>query len=510
MTNQQKWKKLSARLDEIDAYKRTLGKVPYVMECCAPEEGLEQAGEDMSLVGRQLHKLTHAKAYQELICQLHADGEGLTAVQRRAVEHLYRDYARDKNIPAALAYQVDRAQNRAYGDWLKAKKSNDFSAFRDSFAALVENTRRLIDLRDRKYDSYYNACLDDNEPGGSERQLDAFFAALKARIVPLLRRIQAEGRPIREDFLRRPCPLAQQEAMSRWLLRLEGLRESALVLMTTEHPFTETFGPRDVRVTTHYYEENFISNIFTTLHEGGHALLMQNEPAELTARHCDNRATNGQHECVSRFYENLIGRSEGFIHYLYPKLRELSGDTLADVSERELYVAVNLVRPGLIRTEADELSYCLHILIRYELEKAFVNGEITVDQVPRLWKEKYREYLGVEVPDDSRGCLQDVHWSMDYGYFPSYALGNAYGAQILRTMERDFDVNTALRQGQLDKIKDWMTERVFSQVSLKDPDAWIRAVTGEGLNVDYYLDYLEDKFSRLYGLQERRKSCFPK
>ena len=500
MTNEQRWKKLSARLEEIEAYKRTLGKLQFDMECCAPEEGLEQAGEDMSQIGRQLHKLTHAKAYQQLIVRLREDGEGLSPVQRRAVELLYRDYARTKNIPADLAYQVDRVQNRAYGDWLAAKRSRDFPRFRDSFAAQVENTRTLIDLRDRKYGSYYNACLDDIEPGGSEEQLDAFFAALKARIVPLLRRIREEGKPIRTDFLTRPCPIDRQEEMSRWLLKLEGLRESALVLMTTEHPFTETFGPHDVRVTTHYYEENFISNIFTTLHEGGHALLMQNEPAELTRNHCDNYASNAQHECISRFYENLIGRSEAFIHLVYPKLRALSGETFADVSERELYEAVNLVRPGLIRTEADELSYCLHILIRYELEKAFVNGEISVDEVPALWKEKYKAYLGVDVTDDSKGCLQDVHWTLDYGYFPSYALGNAYGAQILHTMKQDFDVEAAVREGRLDTVKDWLTERVFAIVSLQDPEEWIRSVTGEELNVNYYLDYLEEKFTRLYDL----------
>ena len=500
MTNQEKWKKLSARLDEIGAYQRTLGKLQFDMECCAPEEGMEQAGEDMSLVGKQLYKLTHAKPYQELVVQLHQDSEGLTTVQKKAVEHLYREYARSKNVPPKLAYQVDLAQNRAYGDWLKAKKSGDFSRFRDSFAALVDNTRKLIDLRDERHGSYYDTCLDDHEPGGSEAQLDAFFAALKERIVPLLRRIEREGKPIREEFLSRPCPIPVQEELARWLLEQEGLRESALVLMTTEHPFTENFGPKDVRVTTHYYENAFLSNLFTVLHEGGHALLMQNEPEELTANHCDNWASNAQHECVSRFYENLIGRSEAFIQFLYPKLRSLQGDPFADVSQQELYEAVNLVRPGLIRTEADELSYCLHILVRYELEKAFVNGEISVDQVPALWREKYRAYLGVEVPEDSRGCLQDVHWSFDYGYFPSYALGNAYGAQILHTMKQEFDVDQTIREGRLDRILDWMRDRVFAIASLTTPDEWIRAITGEGLNVTYYLDYLEEKFSRLYGL----------
>ena len=207
--------------------------------------------------------------------------------------------------------------------------------------------------------------------------------------------------------------------------------------MTTEHPFTTNFGPHDVRVTTHYYEENFISNIFTTLHEGGHALFMQNEPEEFYREYAADSMTNGMHECISRFYENLIGRSEAFIHFIYPKLQELSGGTFADVTERELYEAVNLASPGLIRCDADELTYCLHILVRYELEKAFMNGEITVDEIPALWNEKYKAYLGLDVPDDAQGCLQDVHWTMPIGYFPSYALGSAYGVQILRTMEKE-------------------------------------------------------------------------
>lgn len=502
MTNPEKWKALSVRLDEIAAYGRSLGKLSFDMECCAPEEGLALAGEDMAVLGQMLHKLTHDESYQQLIVELHADSEGLSAVQKKAVEHLYDSYARSKNISAELSYEMDLASNRAYAAWLNAKRSSDFSQFRDSLAELIRYTRQAIDLRDEHPEGYYNTCLDDIEKGGSEAQLDAFFAALKARIVPLLQRIQREGRPIREDFMSRPVPVAQQEAMSRYLLELEGLRASALVLMTTEHPFTTNFGPKDVRVTTHYHEDSFISNVFTTLHEGGHALFMQNEPEELHANHCDNNMSNAMHETISRFYENLIGRSEAFIGFVAPKLRELSGGTFDDVSERELYEAVNVARPSLIRTEADELSYCLHIMIRYELEKAFINGEITVDEIPALWNAKYRAYLGVEVPDDARGCLQDVHWAgISFGYFPSYALGNAYGAQILRRMEQDFDVFAAVAAGELTRIRDWLTEHVFSIASLSTPDEWIRAITGESLNVNYYLDYLEKKFTALYELK---------
>lgn len=501
MTNQQKLKQLYSILSEAEVYQRSMGKLNFDMMCCAPEEGLEQAGEDISVLGRQLHKLTHSKKYQRLVYELHEDSEGLTEVQRRLVERLWEDHMRTKNFTPAFAFELDSARNKAYGAWLAAKKNSDFSLFRDSLAAVIDCTRRAIDLRDEKPSTYYNACLDDNEKGGSEEQLDAFFAALKARIVPLMQRIVSEGKPIREDFLSRPVPIPQQEAFSRYLLRLEGLRESALVLMTTEHPFTDSYGPKDVRVTTHYYEDNFISNIFSTLHEGGHALFMQNEPEEFYANHADNGMSNAMHECISRFYENLIGRSEAFIHFVYPKLQEISGDTFADVSERELYEAVNISRPSLIRTESDELTYSIHVMIRYELEKAFINGEISVDEIPALWNAKYAEYLGVQVPDDAQGCLQDVHWTDSYGYFPSYALGNAYGAQILRRMREDLDVDAAVAEGRLDAVLSWLKENVFSCASMLTPDAWIRRITGEPLNVNYYLDYLEEKYTRLYELK---------
>ncbi len=500
MTNQEKLAKLFEILTEVEAYGRAVGKMNFDMECCAPEEGLEQAGEDMAILGKHIHQLTHSDEYQQLVCELNADNEGLAPLEKKLVERLYESYEKTKNLSAEFSYEMDMAFNKAYGAWLKAKKNNDFSAFSDSLADVVSYTRKAIDLRDHKYDSYYLACLDDNEKGASIAQMDAFFAALKERIVPLVQRIQQSGKTLREDFLTRPCAIPQQEAFSRYLLEMQGLRKTALVLMTTEHPFTTNFGPKDVRVTTHYFEENFISNIFSTLHEGGHALFMQYEPEEFHKNHVDNGMSNAMHETISRFYENIIGRSEAFIHAVYPKLQELSGDTFGDVSEREMYEAVNIARPSLIRIESDELTYCLHIMVRYELEKAMMNGDITIDQVPGMWNRKYKEYLGVDVPSDSEGCLQDVHWTMSMGYFPSYALGNAYGAQILRRMQQDIDVFGQVEKGDLSGILSWLREHVFSCASVMTPDEWIRHITGESLNVKYYLDYLEEKYSAIYGL----------
>ena len=501
MTNQQKWKALSRILDQRDVYYRTLGKLSFDQSCCAPEEGLEQAGEDMAIISQQCYKITHSKRYERLITELHEDASGLGHTEQKLISRLWEEHSKVKNIPPELDYEMNQVQAKAYGVWLSAKKRSNYSLFQPVFQQLVELTRKTIDLRDERYRSCYDALLDDYEKGGSIEQLDAFFDALKARIVPLVRRIVSEGKQIREDFLTRPCPIPEQEAFSRYLLELEGLRKSALVLMTTEHPFTTNFGPQDVRVTTHYYETDFISNIFTTLHEGGHALFMQNEPREFYENHAADRMTSSMHECISRFFENIVGRSEAFINYMTPALRRYSGDIFDDITPRELFEAVNVAEPDLVRMEADELTYGVHIMIRYELEKAFVNGEITVDEVPALWNAKYKEYLGLDVPDDEKGCLQDMHWTELYGYFPSYALGNAYGAQILRTMQKDFDVFAAIEKGELKKVSDWLTEKVFSIASVSTVDQWLKAITGEGFNVNYYLDYLEEKFTALYGLE---------
>ena len=500
MTARDNWKKLSKILDEADAYDRAIGKLNFDLECTAPEEGMDQAGEDMAILGQRLFSLTHSKRYVALLTALKNDSEGLTDRQKRAVEILWRSHEKEKNLSPAFAYRFDLAQTRAYTAWLGAKKASDFSRFAPAFEKIVDLTRKAILLRDKKYPTVYDALLDDYEPGGSIGQLDGFFSALKARILPLIKRIEEEGREIRTDFLTRPVPIAKQEQFSRAILDLEGLRRTALVLSTTEHPFTDHYGPHDVRVTTHYYENNFVSNIFTTLHEGGHALFMQNEPEEYYADHVADEMTSAMHETVSRFFENYIGRSAAFVHYLYPIVQKVGGKTFSDVSEEELYLAVNSSKPGLNRCDSDELTYPIHVMIRYELEKAFVNGDLAIKGIPAAWNERYKAYLGVDVPNDAEGCLQDVHWTGMYGYFPSYALGNAYGAQILHTMEKEFDVFDAVSKGDLSKVGAWLTERVFSIASLTDPDEWIKRITGEPLNVNYYLDYLENKFKTIYQL----------
>jgi carboxypeptidase Taq len=208
----------------------------------------------------------------------------------------------------------------------------------------------------------------------------------------------------------------------------------------------------------------------------------------------------GQHESVSRFYENIIGRSEAFVHLIYPVLRELMPDTMSDVTERELYEALNVVQPSLVRTEADEFTYTFHVIIRYEIEKEMVNGDLDLKRLPEIWNEKYREYLGVVPENDRDGVLQDMHWSSGFGYFPTYALGNMYNAMYYNRMQQDFDVMQAVSSGDMARILDWMKANVFAKADRMDPKPWIHEITGRDFTPDDFIDYLEKKYGDLYGL----------
>ncbi|MCF0143007.1 MAG: carboxypeptidase M32 [Parasporobacterium sp.] len=501
MTNKEKIARLKELIAEIKIYSHVIGKISFDMSCCAPKDGMAQAGDEMSELGKTPFRISHSDEYVTLLKELHADSSGLDPYETRMIHNLMRSYKRTCNQTPEFAFEKDKTMNSSYPVWLEAKKASDFGMFRDSLKANIAISKEALDLRTDRKGTYYEDCFDDFEPGSTVEDLEQFFGALKAEIPALIKKIKEEGKPVRKDFLTRPVAIPLQEKMSRQVLTMEGLNWDRLVFMTTEHPFTTSFGVKDVRVTTHYYEDKFFSNIFSTLHEGGHALFMQRLHSEITDNYLSDGMTLAQHECMSRFFENIIGRSEAFVHALYPLIQETCGDQFADVSEREFYEAINRAEPGLIRMEADELTYPMHILIRYELEKGFMNGDITVDELPGLWVQKYKEYLGVDVPDDARGVLQDMHWTSDYGYFPTYALGSAYGAQIIKAMEKDFDVFGEVAKGHLTPVADWLEEKAFQCACVLDPKEWMEKVTGEPFNVQYFIDYLKEKYSKIYGIE---------
>ena len=243
-----------------------------------------------------------------------------------------------------------------------------------------------------------------------------------------------------------------------------------------------------------------MSSMYSVIHEGGHALFDQNQPRAHWDHFITGEKTMGQHESVSRFYENRIGRSEAFISLVFPELKKIMPEALGDVSSRELYEAVNQVHPTLIRTEADEFTYTFHIMIRYEIEKMIVGGQAKIEDLPWIWNDKYEEYLGVRPANDREGVLQDVHWTSGFGYFPTYALGNFYNAMYFNQMAKEIDIDAAVEAGRFDLINGWMRDHVFNIADRMAPSEWIRAITGRSLTPDDFLDYLESKYTALYEL----------
>lgn len=496
---EKKLNKLKETLKLAKLYRHALGIIYFDFETIVPEKGREEESDVLNFLDNELFKILNNEETKKLIVDLNNHKEELkNPTDQALIDKLYKKYLKEKNITPEFNLKRSTIFSKAYSDWLDAKNSSDFSLFKDSLKEIISIQKEEVSYRENKFDDYYDSLLDDHEEGLLQEDLDPFFAELKEGLLELLNKIKNSKHVIREDFLDRHVPVHKQEAFSRYLLELNGYDFSRGALTTTEHPFTMDVAKNDARVTTHYYENQFVSSIFSTIHEGGHAIFMQNERDEDYEHFINDYITSGMHESVSRFYENVIGRSREYIHLIYPKFKEIFKEEFPDVSEEELYEAVNIVKPSLIRTEADEVTYALHIIIRYEIEKLICHNQVKLDDIPAKWNSLYKEYLGVDVPNDSVGVLQDVHWSSGFGYFPSYSLGNCYNAMYLQTMKKEIPFNKYVEEGNFAAIKDWLKNHVFIHANLLTPEEWLKEITGEDLSPKAFLEYLNNKYSKIY------------
>ena len=405
----------------------------------APSDTAQGRGVALGVLAGEQHKLMTDPAVGELLDFLDAHSGELDQLQRRQVEELARSYRQLQRIPADEYMAYAQLTNKASDVWHKAKENNDFAAFQPLLEQLVDVNRRFASYYDPDK-APYDALLNEYERGVDSVYLDRFFAVVRERLVPVIHAIGDREQPD-DSFLHRHYPVESQRRFSDYLMDVLGLDRAHCTIGETEHPFTLEFNNKDVRITTHYNEDNMASSMYSVIHEGGHARYELNIADEVQYTCLSGGVSMGVHESQSRFYENIIGRSRPFIQAVFPKLQEFFPQQLCDVTEEQFYRAVNKAQPSLIRIEADELTYCLHIMVRYEIEKQLIGGTLAVKDVPETWNRLYKEYLGVDVPDDKHGCLQDSHWSGgSFGYFPSYALGSAYGAQMLRNMEKEIDV----------------------------------------------------------------------
>lgn len=497
--NLQHVKKVLTRAEQYD---HAVNVLSYDQETICPPDAMEEQGEVWALLNNLSYKLIKDPAFIEAAEYLYEHRMELDELDRVMAEQLHRNYVQTKNITPELQHEFMLTFNRAFVNWSKAREAGDYSLFAPSLKEVADTNRRMIELRgeDAAGKTAYDTLLDDYERGMTSEVLDEAFGACKERLIPLLEKIQKSPRKIRTDFLTRRADEEQQAKMTKWLLTQMRFNFARGAFTTSEHPFTASMGRFDTRITTHYYPNQFLSAMYSTIHEGGHALFDQNQPQENHDHFIIGGKTLGMHESVSRFYENRIGRSEVFVRFAYPKVCEFFPEVMEGVTAEEFYLAVNAVRPSLIRTEADEFTYTFHIIIRYEIEKALFAGEIKVEDIPALWNRKYQEYLGVCPTSDRNGALQDVHWTSGFGYFPTYAIGNFYNAMYYNRMKQEVEVEKAIREGNFEPVNSWMIGHVFAKADRLSPKEWIRDITGREFTPTDFLDYLEEKYAGIYGL----------
>ncbi len=496
---------LNGALEKLDvlekrgyAYGTGLSALYLDGDTAAPPDTEEGRSLAVSVLAGEWHEKFTAPETGELLEFLTARREELDHVRRRQVEELKRDYDRDRRIPADEYMEFQRLTSEAGAVWKRAKAGNDFGLFLPYLEKIVAFNRKFAGYYDPGL-APYDALLNEFERGTSMAFYDPFFAALRERIVPLLRAVGEREQPD-DSFLRRRYPVEAQRKFSGYLMEIMGLDRNHVGIAETEHPFTLSFNNRDARITTHYYEDDVAASMYSVIHEGGHAKYDLGVADDLQYTRLAGGVSMGLHESQSRFYENLIGRSLPFIRAVFPKMKEFFPEQLSDVTPEMFWRAVNRARPSLIRTEADELTYPLHIMVRYEIEKRLIDGSLEARDVPSAWNRLYREYLGVDVPDDTRGCLQDSHWAGgSLGYFPAYALGSAYGAQMLRNMEKEIDVWGPVGRGDLSQVNAWLGEKVHRFGGLLEPAEVVKNACGE-FDPDVYADYLTGKYAELYHL----------
>ena len=490
---------LKKHQDTMAAYNHALGVLFHDGSTVAPKESWAGRGQTMGVMSQIIYDLETKPENGELLTYLEAHSEELSPMERRQVEVMRKGYDQMHKVPAEEYVEYSVLVNEAENVWEKAKNENDFETFAPYLEKIVNFNRKFAGYYHPEM-APYDALLNEYEEGLNTATLDAFFGQLRSAIVPLLEKVMAAPQ-VDDSFLFGNFPVEIQRKLSDYLMEVLGLDRARCGIAESEHPYTTNFNNKDVRITTHYHEDNLVSSMYSVIHEGGHGLYEMGADDCYNFTNLSGGVSMGIHESQSRFYENLMGRSRAFIQAVFPKIQELFPEQLRNVDAEMFYKAVNKAQPSLIRTEADELTYALHVMVRYEIEKQLIGGTLAIKDVPAEWNRLYKEYLGVDVPSNAEGCLQDSHWAGGMiGYFPSYALGSAYGPQMLKKMEEDLgDVYADVAKGDLTKVTAWLKEKIHRHASFIKPGELFQSVCGE-FDAKYFTDYLTAKYEELYNL----------
>ncbi len=489
----------AATLGSIDAL------VSWDQETYLPAAGAAFRAEQMSL----LAELTHTARTDKRV------GEWLKACEGDAVlkpdplaqanlRELRRDYDRATKLPTELVAEMAKVGSQSQEAWKHARANNDFKHFEPWL-------EKMFGLMRKKAECYgwaaggepYDALLDEYEPGATAKEIEAVFTPLRARLATLVARYAGSKNKPSDAILSKEIPADKQHAFGQAVLKAIGFDFQAGRLDTTAHPFCSGMAPGDTRLTTRYRDEHFSDALYGSMHEAGHGMYEQGLPkATRFGEPLADSISLGIHESQSRMWENFVGRSREFWIFALPLAKQHFGDALANATVDELYRAVNTAKPSLIRVEADEATYNLHVMIRFELERALLRGDLKVKDLPGEWNKRYKDYLGIDVPSDAKGCMQDVHWSFGLvGYFPTYTLGNLYAGQFWEKINQDIpDLGRRMEKGDFAALKTWLNTNIHAHGKRYRAGELCQMLTGKPLSADPLLTHLQRKLDGVYGV----------
>ena len=489
-------KELDKKINRLAAVKAAL---EWDQETQLPPAGVEERAEQLAVLEGLIHDLRTGPRMGQLTSEL-SDITLPTDEDRALVRWLRRDFGRAARLPKELVERSARLVGTAQPAWARARKAGDFAAFAPFLEQLVAVAREKAELLGYS-DHPYDALLDEYEPGTTSAEVKAVFDGLEGGVAELVRRIAARPQ-VESAFLSRHYPREVQERVVRQISADIGFDAQAGRLDISTHPFCTTLGPRDVRITTRYDEHFLNMALYGVIHETGHALYEQGVDPAFGATALGGGVSLGIHESQSRFWENLIGRSRPFVERYFPVFREAYPNSLGDVDAETFYRGINRVEPSFIRVEADEVTYSLHIILRFRLELALLDGTLAARNVPDAWNAEFVRLFGITPPDDAQGCLQDVHWAMGgLGYFPTYTLGNLYAAQFFDTLKSAVpDWAGLVARGEFGPILGWLRTNIHRYGRVYPAGELCQRVTGKSLDASHFLNYLHTKFGAIYGL----------
>lgn len=488
-------------LKKMNQYEHVLTLLYWDMKTCTPKLGQEGHVEALTHFSTEVFAMSTSEQMGEMLTELTkpAEYDALTDTWKFIVTRMKRDFDRNKRIPADLYKTYVQTQAEAGNIWVDAKEKSDFSLFAPYLQKMIDLTVEMAGYTDPGVE-VYDALLNQYEEGMDSATIDGLFEALKKDLIPFVKEILAKQKPENPAFKGYFDPDGQRKVQDL-LLDYIGFRRDAGRVGETEHPFTLNFSSRDVRLTNHYYENDPLSSIFSAVHEGGHAIFEQNinpEYDNTVAGSCDYM---GLHESQSRFYENILGRNKNFWLPIYDKLGELL-PSFKEIPLEAFYQEINHVQNSFIRVNADEVTYCFHIILRYEMEKAIFRDHVPVDDLPALWNQKMQDYLQITPADDAQGILQDMHWSDGgFGYFPSYLLGSIYDGMLLDTLQEELgNVDELLKNGKIKDITAWLNQKIHWYGNTRKPQDAIRAVCGKEISAEPLIRYFKEKYTEIYGI----------